>query len=108
MFQIVSFGKDSLVGWDCLFMDTDFHFLTREDGTTTSKSGSIHIGDNNWFGCCCKVLKNTSTTNDITIAANTLLTGNYTDGGDSKSVIGNDSRVRVIKTGLWRNPRNYT
>lgn len=115
----VLFGRDCLVGWDCTFLDTDFHFLTREDGTTTNKQGSIIIGANNWFGFGCKVLKNTMTNEDTTIAANTLLSGNYpiprsssvsanTNTPTKKIVIGNDSKVRIIKTGLWRDPKNHT
>ena len=31
----ITFGKNCLIGWDCLFTDTDFHFITKRDGSKT-------------------------------------------------------------------------
>lgn len=70
----VVFGDNVLIGWDCLFTDTDFHRLTLENNQLTKGYGSIEIGDNNWIANGCRILKNTKTPNDIVVSAYTILT----------------------------------
>lgn len=97
----ISFGKKVSVGWDCLFIDTDFHCMKDLFGTKNKGYGPIVIGNNNWFGNNCIVLKNTSTSDFITIAAGTQLNSNCSKI-PSKSIIANDKTVKVIKTNIFR------
>lgn len=97
----IKFGDKVLVGWDCIFMDTDFHKLTRVVGTGYSKGyGKIVIGSNNWFGCKCTVLKNTKTSDYISVGSNSLLNKEY-DFPSYSVIAGNP--VKVFAQGLYLN-----
>ena len=97
----IKFGHHVLVGWDCLFMDTDFHALTRPDGSKTKGYDSIVVGDEVWFGCGCKVFKRTVVPNRCVVSANTVLTSKLEI--PEKSVIGNDNTICVKAQGMYRN-----
>lgn len=104
-FNSVVFGNHVTVGWDVLFMDTDFHKMTKLDGSKTQGIGSITIGDYNWFGCKCLVMKNTKTNPYTTISAGTTLTGNYLNFPE-KSVIGTSKEICVLREGVFLDPYN--
>ncbi len=54
----ISIGKDSLVSWDCLIMDTDFHVLTkRNTDRQLNEDKEIIIGEHVWIGCRSTILK---------------------------------------------------
>lgn len=58
----ITFGKRTRVGWDCLFMDTNFHPLfDMEKQKYTKAYGKIEIGDYNWFPTQCVVMPGTKT-----------------------------------------------
>lgn len=101
-YDAVTFGRDVLVGWDCLFMDTDFHRLTCDDGRVSLGYGKVTVGDGVWFGAECRVMKNTSVPDYAVVAAGTVLSGKA--DVPPRSVIGNVPPVRVIREGCWRNP----
>ena len=62
-------GAGSLVSWDTLFMDTDFHQL---DGKPAS--APVTLGDNVWVGCRCTVLKGASVPDGSVLAAGATVT----------------------------------
>ena len=101
----ICFGSHCLIGWDCLFLDTDFHSLTKRDGTKTKGYGDICIGCDNWFANGVKVLKNTITPDYITIACNTILSKSYLSV-PKYSVIGMNNRIEVLTHDVYRDYRN--
>lgn len=101
-YDAVTFGNDVLVGWDCLFMDTDFHRLTCDDGRALRGYGKVTVGDRVWFGAECRVMKNTSVPDDTVVSAGTVLNGPVDVA--EHSVIGNTRTVKVIREGCRRNP----
>lgn len=62
-------GAGSLVSWDTLFMDTDFH---RIDGKPAS--APVLLGDNVWVGCRCMLLKGAVVPDGSVLAAGTTVT----------------------------------
>lgn len=100
-FDEITFGDRVSVGWENLFIDTDFHRLTREDGKTMKAYGKIKVGNNVWFGNNCMILKNTKIPDYTTIAAGTMLS--ETLDIPAKTVVGNKKTVTVLRTGVWRN-----
>jgi acetyltransferase-like isoleucine patch superfamily enzyme len=52
----VQFGKNCLLAWDTLVMDTDFHKIKNEFGQVINSPRPIIVGDNVWIGCRCLVL----------------------------------------------------
>lgn len=100
----ITFGDNVRFGWDCIVMDTDFHKLTRKDGTTTKGYGPIQIGSNNWFGNGCRIMKNTSTPDYCTIAAGTWLSKSVEV--PEYSVIGNKKEIGIIASGVYLDPND--
>jgi len=95
----IEFGDRVLVGWDCMFTDTDFHKITREDGTESKGYGPITIGDDTWIANGCRFLKNTTLPNKIVVAACSVVSGNI--NAPEKSIIGSQPHVSVLAYGRW-------
>ena len=61
-FKGIEFGSHTRIGWDCIFMDTNFHPLYDMEKKKFKRAyGSIKIGDYNWFGTQCKVMHSVDT-----------------------------------------------
>lgn len=69
----ISFGKSCLLSWEILLMDTDLHTIL----PASKKKEEIHIGDRNWIGCRCTLLKSTETGTNCIIGANSQLSKVY-------------------------------
>ena len=111
----IRFGRDCLLSWDILVMDTDEHPLYRREtaGRETRDAGSIpcpevprpasnnnerinpdkaiHVGDHVWIGCKCVLLKGAEVPNDTVVAAGTLLTSSF--AGENQVIGGNPPTV---------------
>lgn len=75
--HLIRFGQKVCIGWECTFMDTDFHTMKKINGGYTRGYAPIIIGNNNWFGTKCHILKRTETPDYCTISATTLLNKKY-------------------------------
>ena len=95
----ITFEDDVIVGWDCMFIDTDFHRLTREDGKPVKGFGSINIGRNTWIANGCRIMKNTTLPGYCVVAAYSVLTGRIDI--PEKSVIGNKHELKILSSGKW-------
>lgn len=74
----IEFKENVLCGWDCLFLDTDFHQLTTIKTPQLPKPyGKISIGDNCWFSLKCTIMKGTNLAENNVVAANSLLNKDY-------------------------------
>ena len=100
----ITFSKDVSVGWNCMFIDSDFHRLTRDDGKPVRACGKIYVGSNVWFGNNCIIMKKTKIPNYTTIAAGTMV-GKDVDVPE-RTIIGNPRTVAVLQTGIWRDFSN--
>lgn len=83
----ISFGQSCLLSWEILFMDTDLHMLLPK----SSKPEEIHIGDRNWIGCRCTILKSTKTGANCVIGANSQLSKSYP--GDKVLISGSPAKI---------------
>lgn len=99
-YHSISFGKDVHVGWDCLFMDTDFHSLIRENGTRTRGYAPIVIGEGAWLGTGCKIFKRTQIPAHCIVSGMTILSGPV--DCPERSLIGNPRSTVVKVTGIYR------
>lgn len=72
-----SFGDDVLISWDCLFMDTDFHKITKE-GVVINPDRGIHIGNHVWIGCRSTILKGVHIADNSVVAAGSVVTKDFT------------------------------
>ena len=65
----IEIGSDTIISWDCLIMDTDFHKII-ENGSVVNNDKPIYIGTHVWIGCKNTILKGSYIPKDVIIAAN--------------------------------------
>ncbi len=76
----IVFKDNVLCGWNCMFIDTDFHKLTLVDNTNNPKAyDNIVIGNNCWFALNNTIMKGTILGDNNVIAGNSLLNKDYHD-----------------------------
>lgn len=92
-YKKIIFGDDNVIGWDCLFMDSDAHKVVDENDEIINIDKEIRIGDRVWIGAKCTVLKGTITGNDVVIAANSCITKSILK---NKCILGGYP-IRVLK-----------
>jgi acetyltransferase-like isoleucine patch superfamily enzyme len=68
----VQFGKNCLLSWDILVMDSDVHKIM-EGEKHLNPDKPVVVADNVWIGCRCTILKGTCIPAGSVIAARTLL-----------------------------------
>ena len=100
-YDSIEIGDRTSIGWDCIFMDTDFHKLTKLCGGYSKGYAPIKIGTDNWFGNSCRVLKRTITPNFCTVSAGTILKSAI--NVPEYSVIGMNNKIEVLASDVWKN-----
>lgn len=103
-YNSIKFGHHVLVGWDCTFMDSDFHSLTRSDGSKNKGYAPVTVGDEVWFGYGCKILKGSFVPSKSVVSANTIVSSRIVSS--EYSVLGNANQIEILKTGCYRNYRD--
>ena len=91
----IRFGRDCLLSWDILVMDTDEHPLYNTENERINPDKPILVGDHVWIGCKCVLLKGAEVPNDTVLAAGTLLTSSFAGehqviGGNPPSILKRD------------------
>lgn len=69
----VTFGKNCLLSWDILVMDTDLHKIKNRSGVVLNAPRSIQVGNDVWIGCRSLILKGASIPNGSIIGANSTI-----------------------------------
>lgn len=91
------------IGWNCLIADTDFHSMTKVNASGNTKGyGVIVIGNYNWIGTGCMILKNSQTPDYITISAHSTLSEKLSV--PEYSVISTVSTYCIKHSGIYLNP----
>lgn len=96
--RYIKFSNNVLVGWDCLFADSDFHTLQTRKGSTKG-IGEIHIGDNNWFAMQSVCLKNAKTPSFCVCSARTLINMDFSQSQEKIMLSGNPAKI--VKTDIY-------
>lgn len=71
----IEFGADTLVSWDVLFMDTDYHPIYDKDKMTINNEKPIVVGNKTWIGCRSLILKGSVIPDGSVIAAGSVIAG---------------------------------
>ena len=74
--QEVVIGRDCMIAWDVVIMDTDQHGI----GGAAIASRPVHIGDRVWIGCRAIVLKGVTIGDDAVVAAGAIVTKDVPSG----------------------------
>jgi len=104
-YHYIEFKENVLCGWECLFMDTDFHQLSLINQTEKQPIpyAPIIIGKNNWFALKCTIMKGCILSDNNVIASNSLLNKDYSD---KSYCLLTGIPAQIKKTGIFRNPQN--
>ena len=95
----ISFGKNVLLSWDVLIMDSDQHPIFLQDGTICNPTKPIRVGDDVWIGCRCLLLKGTEIPATTVIAANAVVTKSFTE---TNTIIGGFPAAVLKRNITWR------
>lgn len=74
--EAIVFGKDTLISWECLVMDTDFHTIydgAKKDGNKLNNPQKISIGNHVWIGCRCSILKGSHIPDGSVVGAGSIV-----------------------------------
>lgn len=100
----IEFKDNVLVGWECIFMDTDFHQLTFTNNNTKPKAfDKILIGENCWFSLKCITMKGTILAANNVVSANSFLNKDY---GNAQYCLFAGQPAVLKKNNIFRNPQN--
>jgi acetyltransferase-like isoleucine patch superfamily enzyme len=100
--ESITFGRGTEVAWDCMILDSDFHPILFEDGTTSTFQAPIVIGERVWVSTRVVVLKGVVLGDDVVVAAGTVLTRPLPES----NVLVGGSPARVLRTGVsWSQGR---
>lgn len=103
-YSSTTFGDHVLVGWDNLFMDTDFHRLTYTDGRPSPTSHApITIGNNCWISANCMIMKGTIIPPRCVVGARSFLNQAY-DCEETSLIVGHPAKA--VKSGIFRDREN--
>lgn len=76
-YRSIVFGESTRLGWGTLIMDTNFHPLyDMKKKKFKTASGSIEIGDYNWFGTQCRIMHSVKTPHRCIFGMNSTITRN--------------------------------
>lgn len=92
----ITIGKDSLISWDCLLMDTDFHKVIYQ-GKSVNNSKAIYLRDHVWIGCRSTILGGADVSESSIVAAGSILTKPF---DEENILLGGNNRV-LKKNVLW-------
>lgn len=71
-YEKIKIGDESLISWDCLLMDTDFHKIYDEHHNQLNSNRAIEIGNHVWIGARASILKGSVIPNGSVIGASTV------------------------------------
>lgn len=98
--QIVSqkkivFGRDCLISWDCLIMDTDFHKIFKDEELLNPPKEVI-IGNKVWIGCRNTILKGTVISDGSIIGACSIVSSRL----EESNVIYSGNPAKKVKENI--------
>ena len=92
----ITIGKDSLISWDCLLMDTDFHNVIYQ-GKPVNNSKAIYLRDHVWIGCRSTILGGADIPENSIVEAGSVLTKTF---AEENILLGGNNRI-LKKNILW-------
>lgn len=91
----ISIGDDSLLSWDILIMDSDFHDIMDSNDHIINNPREIRIGHHVWIGCRTTILKGVHIGDNNIIAAGSIVSRSFNEASCTISAHGRE--VNVLK-----------
>lgn len=92
----ITIGSGTLISWDCVIIDRDYHKLG-DEGKTENKA-PIVIGENVWIGCRCLIMKGVTIGDGAVVAAGSVVTKDVPAGA---LVAGTPARI-IKENVVWK------
>lgn len=95
----ISFGRNCLLSWHVLVMDSDMHRIVDLSGRPLNDDREVAIGHHVWIGCRALILKGSRVASNSVIAAQAVVSGVF----EQTNVVIAGSPARVIREGIdWQ------
>lgn len=72
----VKIGNNVIISWECQIFDTNFHYISDENGDIKRRNGQVVIGDDVWVANRTTIVKGSLPANSI-IASNSLVNKDF-------------------------------
>ena len=95
----ITLGKNALISWDTLIMDSDFHEIYDEHQQCINENSPVTIGDDVWIGCRVLILKGVDIPDGTIIAASSTVNKPI---GQSHSIIAGSPAKSVKQNVSWK------
>lgn len=95
-YEKVKIGDESLISWDTLLIDTDFHKIYDNQKNQINSNKSIEIGKHVWIGARSTILKGSVIPDNSIIGANSTYSGIQTE----KNCIYGGSPAKLLKSNI--------
>lgn len=97
----ITFGRENLISWDTLFMDSDMHrIMDCNTQKLLNEDAPVLLGDHIWIGCSCTILKGVTLADNTVLAAGTLLSKSAVS---PDCIIGGGAGQKILKKDiLWQ------
>jgi acetyltransferase-like isoleucine patch superfamily enzyme len=92
----IVFGRDCLLSWHVLVMDSDMHEVVSLSGQPLNPDAEVIVGDHVWIGCRSVLTKGSVIGSHCIIAAQSVVTGSF----DRPNLLLAGSPARVVKEGV--------
>lgn len=89
----ITFGRNVLISWENLFMDTDFHYV-EQNTAIINPPEKIVVGNHVWIGCRCTILKGSVLPDNCIVGAGSFINKHI----KGEHVIIGGSPAKVLKT----------
>lgn len=89
--ESIRIGAENQLSWNVTLMDSDRHPIRDMEGHVVNPPAPITIGDRNWIGCDCLLLKGVAIGNGCVVAAGALV--NRPHAGSHMIIGGQPARI---------------
>ena len=93
----IRFGKNCLISWDCLIMDTDHHKIYDCNNKIINKNKPITIDDNVWIGCRIAIMKGAHIKDNCVVGAQSIVTGTF----EKNTLIAGSPAIKLKENIRW-------
>lgn len=102
--KAIIFGRDCLLSWHVLVMDSDLHRIVGPQGTAINPDAAITVGDHVWIGCRALIVKGSRIGSHCVVAAQSVVSGTF----DPSHLLLAGSPARVVKEEIdWLRDRDH-
>lgn len=99
--KAITFGRQCLLSWNILLMDTDYHHILDDDGQSINPPKPITIGNNVWIGCRTTILKGVSLPDNTVVAATSTITRSVAES--NCIVAGHGKSIEILRRNVsWK------